>query len=133
MAGVCAEVCELFVDPSMIIEDWKDAYQSIGIHPRDFWLNGFRVWSPEHNQFVYFVSKVMNFGGVGSGNAFGRVALFVIWQLSVCGFSSELCVDDVTVLGCAKRVTVAQHLLHMLAELLNFSRKTAKRITATSA
>ena len=132
MAGVCAEVCELFVDPSMIIEDWKDAYQSIGIHPRDFWLNGFRVWSPEHNQFVYFVSKVMNFGGVGSGNAFGRVALFVIWQLSVCGFSSELCVDDVTVLGSAKQVTVAQHLLHMLAELLNFSWKAAKRITATS-
>ena len=75
----------------------------------------------------------MNFGGVGSGNAFGRVALFVIWQLSVCGFSSELCVDDVTVLGSAKQVTVAQHLLHMLAELLNFSWKAVKRITATSA
>ena len=133
MAGIAADVCESVSDPSIIVEDWCDAYQSLGIHPRDFWLNGFRVWHPDKAKFVYFISKVMNFGGVGSGNAFGRVALFVVWQLSVCGWLSELCVDDLVVLGSRKQVGVAQHFLHMIADVLECSWKSAKRVTPTSA
>jgi hypothetical protein len=132
MAGIAADVCESVADPSIVVEDWCDAYQSVGIHPRDFWLNGFRVWHPDKAKFVYFISKVMNFGGVGSGNAFGRVALFVVWQLSVCGWLSELCVDDLAVLGSRKQVGVAQHFLHMIADVLEFSWKSAKRVTPTA-
>jgi hypothetical protein len=109
-------------------DDWDNAYKTIAVALRDLWLCVFRVWCPVENRFLYFVVKRCNFGMVGSGNSFGRIAVHIVWVLCVLGFIIECWVDDLIYLGSTKQIAAGQRAADMLAELYGFFWKLPKRV-----
>ena len=109
-------------------DDWDDAYKTVCVALRDLWLCVFRVWSEDEQCWHYFVVKRMNFGVVGSGFTFGRIAVLVVWVLAVIGLGPELWVDDVLYLGSYKQLAAAQRAADILAQMLGFRWKMAKRV-----
>ena len=108
--------------------DFDDAYKSICIALRDQWLCVFRIWSVEENIWHYFVVKRMNFGVVGSGFSFGRIAVLVVWVLAVLGLGPELWVDDILHIGTSKQITCGQRAASIMAQMMGFNWKVAKTV-----
>ena len=109
-------------------DDWDNAYKTVAIALRDLWLYCLRVWCPIEERWLYFVVKRLNFGVVGSGFSFGRIAVHIVWVLCVLGFIVELWVDDLIYLGSTKQIAAGQRAADMLAQLYGFKWKLPKRI-----
>ena len=108
--------------------DFDDAYKSVCVALRDLWLCVFRVWCPEENAWHYFVVKRLNFGVLGSGFSFGRIAVLVVWVLSVLGLGPELWVDDLLFIGTIKQITCAQRAATIMSKMLGFNWKISKSV-----
>lgn len=109
-------------------DDCDNAYKTIAVALRDLGLRLFRVWCSIEKRLLYFVVKRCNFGVMGSGNSFGRIAVHIVWVMCVLGFIIECWVDDLIYLGTTKQIAAGQRAADMLAKLYGFFWKLPKRV-----
>ncbi len=73
--------------------------------------------SAEENAWHYCVVKRLSFGFRGSSFRFGRIAVLVVWVLSVPGLGRELCVDELLFIGTIKQITCDQRAATILSKM----------------
>ena len=108
--------------------DFADGYKCMPINPRDKWCMAVKIKNPHTQAIEISFANVANFGVVGSGATFGRLATVPVWILNVLGLPSEVFVDDIGHLGTRLLIAVGIRALSILSSILFFQLKMSKHI-----